>query len=300
MSHHFTRTTSVGVLASTLLLASAVTQAASAPGDCDRACLKQALDTYLTAVFKHDAGAARLSDDHYATENTAAIKSGEGFWKEFSGYGEVQRRYFDPLNETAAFLGLLKQDGQDKIVSVRIKVDGGKVSEAEWIVSYPSSDGRRVPNPQGLVKDPPPEGALPASQRTSRFLLKSIAGDFYQGVSDHYGSWVPEEPTCYAIEIGSPIGAPKGHCVDNFEGMAQATKDVELRRYPVVDEEAGIVLSDVIFVRFPGVDRQNNLVHEYIWIRSGKIAGWWTSMDFLPLGSPVTSGWENRKGEIIR
>jgi hypothetical protein len=297
MSHHFiTRTTSVGLLASTLLLASAAAPAAT--GDCDRACLRQALDTYLTAVFKHDAGAAHLSDDHYATENTAAIKNGEGFWKEFSGYGEVQRRYFDPMNESAAFLGLLKQDGQDKIVSVRIKVDGGKVSEAEWIVSH---DGNgRVPDPQGLIKAPPPEGALPASQRTSRFLLKSIADDFYQGVSDHYGSWVPEEATCYAIEIGTPIRAPKGHCVDDFEGMAQTTKDIELRRYPLVDEEAGIVLCDVIFVRFHGVARQDNLVNEYIWIRSGKIAGWWTSMHFLPLGSPVTSGWENRKGEIIR
>jgi hypothetical protein len=291
--------TSIGTLAAALLFVSGVSQAAaaqSASSDCDRACLRQALDTYMAAIFKHDAGAARLSDDHYATENTAEVKSGEGFWKEFSGYGEVQRRYFDPLNESAAFLGLLKQDGQDKIVSVRIKVDGGKVSEAEWIVTHEGNG--RVPHPEGLIKDPPPDGVLPASQRTSRFLLKSIAGGFYQGVSDHYGKWIPTEPTCYNVEMGTR-GKSTG-CPNNFEGMAQRTKDIELRSYPVVDEEAGIVLSDVIFVRFPGVANQDNLVHEYIWIRSGKLAGWFTSMHFLPMGSPVTNGWENRKGRIIK
>ena len=60
------------------------------------------LDTYLTAVFKHDPSAVPLTADHYATENTAVVKNGEGFWKDVSGYGEVQRRYFDPMNESAA------------------------------------------------------------------------------------------------------------------------------------------------------------------------------------------------------
>ena len=291
------RTASVGILATTLLFASVATHAQAAPGGCDRACLRQALDAYLGAVFKHDPSAVPLTADHYATENTAVVQNGEGFWKDVSGYGEVQRRYFDPMNESAAFLGLLKQNGQDRITSVRIKVDGGKVSEAEWIISYPSSDGKRVPNPQGMIANPPPEGALPASQRTSRFLLKSIADDFYQAFSDHYGLWVPSEDNCMAYEIGGKGG--QCHSL-NFENASDSTKDLALRRYPLVDEEAGIVLCDVIFVRFPGVARQDNLVNEYMWIRSGKVAGWWTSMDFLPMGSPVTSGWENRKGEIIR
>jgi hypothetical protein len=47
-------------------------------------------------------------------------------------------------------------------------------------------------------------------------------------------------------------------------------------------------------VRNPTNPAQDNLVHEYFFIRDGKISGLWTSMYFLPKGAPLTSGWENR------
>src|SRR5579863_10195153 len=158
MSNHvIARATSLVPLAAALLFASTAAHAQEAStaapaqhisSDCDRACLRQALDTYLAAVFKHDPGAARLTADHYATNNTAAVRNGEGFWKDISGYGELQRRYFDPVNGAAAYLGLLKQNGKDAVASVRIKVEGGKVSEAEWFVDATG-------DPQRLVKYPP-------------------------------------------------------------------------------------------------------------------------------------------------
>jgi hypothetical protein len=49
--------------------------------------------------------------------------------------------------------------------------------------------------------------------------------------------------------------------------------------------------------RSGGLPNLDNLVHEYFVIRHGKIASLWTSMYFLPHGTPVTSGWENRQGE---
>jgi hypothetical protein len=304
-SHFILRATSVGLgapaaaLAATLLFASVAAHAQQGSVPCDRACLKQALDTYMAAVFKHDPGAARLSDDHYATENTAVIKSGEGFWQEFTGYGAVNRGFFDPLNGSAAFLGVLKKNGQDKITSVRIKVEGGKVSEAEWIVASQGMGGRGEANPQGLVQYPPPADPLPPAERSSRLMMKSLVNDFYQAVKDHDGSWVPNDPNCYNVENGGGQDItihPKGGCLGNFEGMDRSTKDIALRRFPLIDEEAGVVLCSVIFVRYPGVGRQDNLVHEYIQIRKDQIHAWWTSMYFLPLGSPVTSGWENRHG----
>ncbi len=132
MSHYLiARVRSLGVLAAPLaaamLFTSTAAYAQEGSSGCDRACLRQALDAYLAAVFKHDPKAAKLTDDHYATENTAVVRNGEGFWKEISGYGALQRRYFDPVNGAAAFLGLLKQNGTDLVSSVRIKVEGGKV-----------------------------------------------------------------------------------------------------------------------------------------------------------------------------
>src|ERR1700722_4936415 len=134
MSYRFiARATILGTFAASVLCAAAAAHAQGASGDCDRACLRQALDAYLAAVFKHDPGAAVLTDNFVATENTVETHKGERFWKSVSGYGEGRRRYFDPVNETAAYFGLLKRDGHDQITSLRIRVEGRKVSEAEWI-----------------------------------------------------------------------------------------------------------------------------------------------------------------------
>jgi hypothetical protein len=301
MSRHFiARATSLGTLAAALAailsFTSTVAHAQQDPVGCNRTCLKQALDNYMAAVFKHDPSAARLSDDHYATENTAAVKNGEGFWKEFRGYGAVKRGFFDPLNGSAAFLGVLeREDGQDRIVSVRIKVEGRKVSEAEWIVASQGIGGssRGEANPQGLVKYPPPADPLPPSERSSRFMMKSLVGDFYQAVQDHYGEWVPHDPKCYRVENGGPP-IPKYGCLGHFEAFNKRLEDTALRRFPLVDEETGVVLCSLIFVHKPGTHAQDTLVHEYIQIRNNRIHAWWTAMYFLPLGSPVTNGWENR------
>src|SRR5690349_12834554 len=112
----------LGALAAALgactLFGSTAVHAQQESPECDRACLRKALDAYLEAVFKHNPAAARLSDDHYATQNTAAVRSGESFWKDISGYGSLQRRYFDPVNGAAAYLGLLRRQGVEVVSSV--------------------------------------------------------------------------------------------------------------------------------------------------------------------------------------
>lgn len=157
--------------------------------------------------------------------------------------------------------------------------------------------GRGEANPAGLLKYPPPEGNIPASERTPRFIMISLANDYFQAVTDHDGTWVPNDPSCIRIENGGAVNSTPhpGLCLDGFQKMTQ-TKDLELRRIPVVDEQAGMVFGTAIYVRQPGNPALDNLVHEYFLVRSGKIAGIWTSMYFLPKGSPVTSGWENRQG----
>jgi hypothetical protein len=58
-------------LALALMLSSSV-HAASA--DCDRSCLHQMLDTYLTAVFKHDPAPAPLAEGDYGTEDAVPTR----------------------------------------------------------------------------------------------------------------------------------------------------------------------------------------------------------------------------------
>jgi hypothetical protein len=275
--------------------------------DCDRACLQQMLDGYLTAVFKHDPAAAQLSDDHFATEDTVVIPRGEGFWKNVSGIGAAQGRYFDPVNETAAFLGLLKQDGQETITSVRIRVVDHRVSEAEWITGRLGMGGIGSENAQGLVQFPPPHDLLPPATRASRFLMIALANNYFQANKDHDASWLPNDPGCTRVENGigqRPATQTAGQgaaglgpgCLSGFSGMDRVTTDFALRRFTVVDEEAGMILGTGIYVRYAGTGRRDNLVSEYFQIRDGKIHGIWSAMHFLPLGAPVVTGWEQRHG----
>jgi len=300
MSRHLiSRAASLGSVAlAALLFTGTLAQAQQASSGCDRACLRQALDTYLAAVFKHNPDAARLTDDHYATQNTAAVRNGDGFWKDITGYGALQRRYFDPVNGAAAYLGLLQQNGKDVISSVRIKVEpdkGNRVSEAEWFVQ-PEAD------PQRMLGYPPPEGSLPESERSSRFYLISIANDYFQSGVDHDASWLPTDLRCKDPEP-NPMRSALRHadiCHDNFNIYKNITKDLALRRFPLVDEEAGVVLGAAIWVRYPGVTRKDNMVNEYFQVRNGAFTYIWTCNYELPKGAPVSSGWENHQGDITR
>ena len=312
------RAMSLVSLAVTLLFASTGAQAQAASPECDRGCLRKALDTYLTAVFKHNPGGARLTADHYATLNTAVIANGEGFWKNISGYGALQRRYFDPVNGAAAFLGLLRQDGKDDVVSsVRIKVEGGKISEAEWIVEEPGRGSSAAAQRDAsldaaqrqirheaddMVQYPPPQGSLPEAERSSRFYMISMANDYFQSGANHDSSWIPTDLRCKDPDP-NPITSSPRHadlCHDNFGIYKNITKDLALRRFPLVDEEAGVVLGAAIWVRFPGVARKDNMVNEYFQVRNGAFTYIWTCNYELPKGSPVTSGWEDHQGDITR
>ncbi|HEY0341211.1 MAG TPA: hypothetical protein VGC34_10425, partial [Steroidobacteraceae bacterium] len=104
-SRIITRVVGVGALAAAVLLSSGPTVAAEqkAAASCERACLQKMLDSYLAAVFKHDPGAVPLAADYFATENTAQVAKGDGAWKSVTGYGEVQRRFADQVNSSAAF-----------------------------------------------------------------------------------------------------------------------------------------------------------------------------------------------------
>jgi len=89
-------------------------------------------------------------------------------------------------------------------------------------------------------------------------------------------------------------------CHDNFNIYKNITKDLALRRFPLVDEEAGVVLGAAIWVRYPGVTRKDNMVNEYFQVRNGAFTYIWTCNYELPKGAPVSSGWENHQGDITR
>ena len=143
-----------------------------AANDCDRACLKTALDQYLNAVIKHDPSAAPLFVAFRQTENASVVRLGTGMWKTMTALGKLQRRYLDPVSGQAGYFGIVEEGTSSAIVTVRIKVEGRKITEAEWLIARKGDPGLNGPaqpgqpagnffDPDNVAANPPPDKPIP-------------------------------------------------------------------------------------------------------------------------------------------
>ena len=268
----------------------------AAANDCDRACLKSSLDQYLGAVMKHDPAAAPLFIGFRQTENAVVVKLGNGVWKSVTALGSVQRRYMDPVSGQAAYFGTVEEGSNSAIVTARIKVENRKITEAEWYIARrgdPSLNGAPgLFDPENLARNPPPERVVPKAERASRDALIAITNSYFDGITTHDGSIIMAHPGCVRLENGGGApGArargkqPPGDCTSGL-----ATINIQLvtaRRYPVVDEEAQVVLAMAVFLRKPGTTTRRNVFSEWFYIDGNKIRTIYSAMFYPEPDLPV-------------
>src|ERR1700733_12545492 len=171
---------------------------------CERACLKATLDQYLNAVVQHNPAAAPLSAGYRETENAMVRRPGGGLWKSAKELGKIQRRYFDAESGQAGYFGTLEEENGTDIVTVRLKVDDRKISEAEWYVSRKGDAGIGVSagaqanaafnDPDNLAAHPPVERVVPKGERLSRADLIAITNSYFDGLSAHDGTLIIAHP----------------------------------------------------------------------------------------------------------
>ena len=189
---------------------------------CDRACLRTMLDQYLTAVVKHDPTAAPLVVGFRQTENAINVRSDNrnGVWKTVTGLGKVQRRYLDPVTGQAAYYGTVEEGSETAIVTVRVRVENRKLTEAEWFIARANDPGLNGPrrqggppanlhNPDYLAANPPPDRVVPRSQRSDRDTLIRIVDSYFDAITSHDGSIALTHDGCGRVENGSPAPAGK-------------------------------------------------------------------------------------------
>ena len=269
---------------------------------CDRACLRTTLVQYLMALVKHEPSAAPLSLGFRQTENAEVRVPGTGLWQSVTGLGEVERRYFDAVTEQAGYFGTIEEAAGPAIVTLRLKVEARRITEAEWVVNRRGDPGlgplgggqadAAYWDPAYLAAHaPPPERTVPRAERLSRSELVAITNSYFDGLSAHEGDLIIAHAGCVRIENGAlttqrPIeGGGLTDCTG--EGAMRNIFAVTARRYPVVDEEAGAVLGLALFQRFPGVDMRRNLLAEWFYIDQGKIRSIYAAMYYPPAEAMV-------------
>ena len=262
--------------------------------DCDRQCLKDITQQYLTAVVKHDPKAAPLAANFRATENAAEIALGEGLWKSAAKLGAFQRMYADPVQGQTGFFGLIEEQGVPAIVSLRLKIVDRKVTESEAIIGR---KGVSLYEPQNLIDHGPSDKAIPASLRSSREAMIKAADSYFDGAQSQNPAIVIQKPGCDRYENGVKMTHRQGRgaggvsmtgdCAATIAGAKQIAAVVD-RRYPVVDEEAGVVMGTAIFNRPPGAKRADGtlwprlLLTEFFPIEKNQFTAIYAAMYYLP------------------
>jgi hypothetical protein len=282
---------------------------------CDRTCLGSMLDRYLEAVVAHDPGKAPLVVGFRQTENALNVAPGNGVWKSVTALGKVQRKYFDPETGQAGYYGTVMEGDEAAIVTVRLRVEGNALTEAEWYIARandPGLGGPRQPdrppsnlhNPAYLEQNPPPQRVVPPDQRVDRATLARIVDSYYDAITSHDRTVALVHKGCGRAENGSPApggaflppaspavataaagpaptpGAERPDCLTGLENFNASM--VVARRIPLIDEEAQIVLATGVFVRRPGSPTPRNVASWWFVIDDAKIRTTYTAMFYPP------------------
>src|SRR5262245_48899760 len=109
--------------------------------NCNRACLEGVMDQFLAAVVAHDPKKAPLSTDIKYTENNQVIDVGDGFWKTAQGIGRYKHYFADPEFGQVAFMGTMMEAGAPLLYSLRLRIELGRITEAEAILFKPGGGG---------------------------------------------------------------------------------------------------------------------------------------------------------------
>lgn len=280
------------------------------PLNCNRACLENVVDQYLTALVARDPKRLPLSADVKYTENSQVIEVGDGFWKTVQGRGKYTHIFADPEFGQVAYMGTMMEAGQPLLMSLRLRIELGRITEIESVYFKPGGGGPN--NIAEMDKPYQPESiwfkSIPPAQRMSRQELIAIADAYFTGLQKNDGKGIggtgtyPFTEDCHRIENGAPttnvpprggeapgtINAFSMDCLSQFKlGYYFVVQSIHSRRYPVVDQERGVVYAHAVFDQgtvnsgvlsdgrpytFRGFNRPSSiLVTEAFLIENGKI-----------------------------
>jgi hypothetical protein len=256
-----------------LLLAPAA--GAVAP-ECDRACLTHAMDRYLAALVKHDAGGLPFDRDARFTENTMPLKIGrEGLWVSASEAPTSFRiDAVDVPNGAIGTMALMEAWGKPLLVSIRLKLVNGRITEIEHVLTTntlrpKSLENLVTPRPEFLADVPP-------GQRSDHQKLVNIADSYFEAAERGQGSLAPFAAHCVRHENGMqttsnsppvpwpvPLGSKEADAAMEYIGSLNCDAQLDThvmdyigrlwpRRYEVVDVEKGLVFAFPMF-QHPGM-----------------------------------------------
>jgi hypothetical protein len=276
---------------------------AAAQSLCDRACLTGYIDAYFAALFANDAARLRQAARARITDNGADKQLADTFWA--SAEATVYR--FDIANtergDTGTQTVIRNADGSKTMHMLRLKVRGGAITEIETIKAN-QGDADRLWDPDRLTAvSPDLQLSIREAERDSYYELIAVAEGYWRafqtnGTPDYRPARLMPDArrfenglqTTGLVRNGEYQSAQRG-----FDEGRFLNRNLWDRRYPVVDEERGIVLSIVRFGIKGGATSQSTvtsndrLVAEFFAVKRGYIQEIQAVLFNLPDAQPT--GW---------
>ncbi len=281
-------------------------------------------DAYLDALVEHDPTQLDLADNVIFTENNVQLRVGDGLWNTISSRRDnYDLKCADCAHGQVSWFGVVEEYGHPAIMGLRLAFDGELISEIETIVCremefgpFPSIEGYAAPRALMLAD-------VPEEQRVSREEMIAIANGYFETIELNDGALHAEfTDDCDRIENGLQTtnveieGYPIARMgtADQFR-LGQYIYDDRLRdrRFPLVDEEKGIVCAagfidhagKVIDVTWTDGSQHKSIFHfphsfvllELFKIVGGKIAG--VEAVFVTVPYNMVSPWVGRQAYVI-
>ena len=272
------------------MLAASSMPASAAGNDCDRQCLKKIADLYFDALAQHQPSLLPASPNVKFTENGRVLKLGEGLWKN-AGKPAYRMELFDPMQGGIGIEAVVPDGTVPVVMALRLKVENQRVTEVESVLIR-KDEKSVMSQPENLTR---PNffwtRTIRVPERNSRYELVAATEAYWrafesEGTPEYIKA--PLLPDTERFENGVHTtnvdinGFPAATATEQFDKGGFTGSRIYDRRYPVVDEEVGAVLSMVRFGRQPnaparpapaGADgpRGDAFVGEFFAITQGKI-----------------------------
>lgn len=219
----------------------------------DREALYAALDAFLAALDKGDSARVNWAADALFSENNVMLATDDGVWGTVQGLGSYQLRFADTRTRQVGYFGTLIEAIEESALTVRLELnEAGEVAEAELLIVRQSDSGIKFENPR--YWDKPILHRAPESP-VERAEMVRLSNGYFDTLQQNDGTIHTRfHSDCQRVENGVqttrnpefakivPVAALG--CEEQFRmGNYRYDDELRARRFPLVDEERGLVLA---------------------------------------------------------
>ena len=219
----------------------------------DRTGLYAALDAFLAALDARDATRLAWAPGAYHSENNVMLEIGDGVWGTILKLGDYQLRFADVKTGQVGYFGTVIEAIEESAFTLRLKIDdAGRISECEMLIVRQSDSGIKFENCRSW--DKPILHREPAAPVSREDMIR-LSDGYFDTLQRNDGTIHTKfHPDCNRVENGVqttrnpefakivPVSALG--CEEQFRmGNYRYDDDLRARRFPLVDEERGLVLA---------------------------------------------------------